>query len=396
LTYAGFYLGRANISVALPAIQSQFGWTRTEVGLIGSAFFWVYALGQLVNGWLGDRVSGRLFAAAGMLASVGLNIALGFSSELAAMVTVWAANGYVQSTGWGPILRVLSHWFPRERRARLSALFAPSFVTGHMASWLLSGWLVSRYTWRTAFWVPALLMAVCALVWTVAIRDHPPVVGMPSQSGPGGTGRRRLSLLGTAVHPRLRWVALACLFMGMAKDGLILWGPSFLIEAVGLQLGGAAATAILIPLFGLMGTFASGWLSARHFQSREAPVAVLMLIGLSIAIGCLGILAPVGKLGPVLVTLGLIGIAGYGANSILLTAVPLGLGDEGIVSSAADLLDFASYVGAGLSGVLAGWLVDRWGWPVVFGYWTLAALAGAAMLLLLMRVGSKRCRTAGD
>ena len=67
LTYSGFYLGRVNISVALPAIQSHFGWVRTEVGLIGSAFFWIYALGQLVNGWLGDRVSGRILAGEGIV-----------------------------------------------------------------------------------------------------------------------------------------------------------------------------------------------------------------------------------------------------------------------------------------------------------------------------------------
>jgi sugar phosphate permease len=119
LTYGGFYLGRVNISVVLPAIQSSFGWARTEVGLIGSAFFWVYALGQLVNGWLGDRVSGRVSVASGMLASVGANFAFGFSGELTSMILVWAANGYVQSMGCGPILRTLSHWFPSERRARL-------------------------------------------------------------------------------------------------------------------------------------------------------------------------------------------------------------------------------------------------------------------------------------
>ncbi len=347
-----------------------------------------------MNGWLGDRVPGRIFVATGMLASVGLNFVFGFSGELTVMISLWAANGYVQSTGWGPILRTLSHWFSTERRPRLSALFAPSFVTEHALSWLLSGWLVSRYTWRTAFWIPPLLMMMCALVWTFSVRDHPHLAALSLQSDSSGARRSPLSLWRTVAHPRLRWAALACLFMGMAKDGLILWGPSFLIENAGLRLGSAAAMAILIPLCGLMGTLASGWLSARHFQSREAPVAALMLVGLSIAIACLGILAPLGRLGPVLIALGLIGTASYGANSILLTAVPLGLGSEGIVSSAAGFLDFASYVGAGLSGALAGWLVDGWGWSIVFGYWAVAALAGAAMLLPLVLVGSREPRTA--
>jgi OPA family glycerol-3-phosphate transporter-like MFS transporter len=180
--------------------------------------------------------------------------------------------------------------------------------------------------------------------------------------------------------------------MGMAKDGMILWGPTFLIEAAGLQLGRAAVMAVLIPLCGLVGTFASGWLSARYFQSREAPIAAMMLVALAVTIASLGILAPLGELGPVLIALGMIGTTSYGANSILLTALPLGLADQGIVSSAAGFLDFASYVGAGLSGVLTGWLVDRWGWPVVFGYWIVAALLGVLMLLPLLSVKSDRRR----
>jgi sugar phosphate permease len=385
VTYGSFYLGRVNISVALPAIQMHFGWGRAEAGLIGSAFFWVYALGQLVNGRLGDLLPGRAFVAVGMLVSVGLNLAFGFSDQLSIMILLWAANGYAQSMGWGPILRTLSYWFPSRRRARLSALFAPSFVTGHIGSWMLSGWLVSAYGWRWAFWVPALCMVLSALVWIVSVRDNPSLVGLPRQGDTARRSRGGLSLWWATRHPKLRWVAVACAFMGMAKDGIILWGPTFLMETAGLQLGRAAVTAVLIPLCGLAGTLAAGWMSGRYFRSREAPVAALMLAFLAVGIVALRVLAPLGELGPVLVALGVIGAASYGANSILLTALPLGLGNEGMVSSSAGFLDFASYVGGGLSGALTGWLIDGWGWPAAFGFWLGAALAGAAALLPILR-----------
>jgi sugar phosphate permease len=59
ITYASFYLGRVNLAVALPALQDQFGWAKAQAGLIDSAFFWAYAVGQLVNGAFGDRVNVR-------------------------------------------------------------------------------------------------------------------------------------------------------------------------------------------------------------------------------------------------------------------------------------------------------------------------------------------------
>ena len=123
LTYAGFYLGRVNLAVALPALQNHFGWTRSEAGLIGSAFFWLYAIGQLINGALGDRWNPRYFVAAGLIASALMNLAFGFSNALPLFILIWGANGYVQSTGWGPIMRTLSNWFPARERGRVTAIF---------------------------------------------------------------------------------------------------------------------------------------------------------------------------------------------------------------------------------------------------------------------------------
>ena len=44
VAYASLYLGRVNLAMALPVIQSDLGWTTAEVGLVGGVFFWVYAL----------------------------------------------------------------------------------------------------------------------------------------------------------------------------------------------------------------------------------------------------------------------------------------------------------------------------------------------------------------
>ena len=70
----------------------------------------------------------------------------------------------------------------------------------------------------------------------------------------------------------------------------------------------------------------------------------------------------------------------YGINSLLLTSLPLSFAN---VAAVAGFLDFASYVGGGISGLAAGQLLDGYGWSAVFGYWlaaTVLAAAGGAML----------------
>ena len=74
ITYASFYLLRVNYSVALPLIQDEFGFSRTDVGIVASSLLAAYAIGQFVNGQLGDKFKARRMIAVGLITSATLNI----------------------------------------------------------------------------------------------------------------------------------------------------------------------------------------------------------------------------------------------------------------------------------------------------------------------------------
>ena len=62
LTVAGYmiaYMDRVVISVAVPSIQHELGFSLITMGWILSAFRWSYALFQIPGGWLGDRIGPR-------------------------------------------------------------------------------------------------------------------------------------------------------------------------------------------------------------------------------------------------------------------------------------------------------------------------------------------------
>lgn len=120
-TYVLFYLGRVNLAVALPLIESEFGWSTITTGLVSSSFFWVYALGQLINGSLGDRLSTRYFIFFGLLGTALMNFLFGFSKTLTIMALIWGINGIFQSTGWGPIVKTATRWISDEERHTVSA-----------------------------------------------------------------------------------------------------------------------------------------------------------------------------------------------------------------------------------------------------------------------------------
>jgi len=335
----------------------------------------------LVNGTLGQRANARWFVGAGMLISAACNALFGSASWLWPMVILWGINGWVQSMGWGAIIKTIATWFDASRRGRITALFSPCFVLGHFTAWAVGGWLVGRLGWRYAFWLPAIVFGTMGITWLAGIRSTPQEAGFSEQDGnpnhaSPGIGEIVRSML---AHPRLRWAALTCVFASMIKDGLTLWAPTFLVDAMGMPVERAALAASILPLFGLCGSLLAGWLSDRLFRSREGPGIVGM--SLVIAVAMAGFVM-VGNSVPWLAValLGVCGAAIYGINSLLLTSVPLSFGHVGAV---AGFLDFCSYAGGGISALVVGQLLDWQSWRAVFLYWlaaTLVAAGGGAVL----------------
>lgn len=152
VTYTSFYLCRVNISIALPGIMQEFGLTKTNMGIVLSSLFVLYAIGQFVNGQLGDRLNSRRIITVGLLSSAVLNIFFGLAGGiLGLMVILWGLNGYVQSMGWGPTVKAMANWFPHTVRGRISGRLGTSYIIGGALSWLLAGTIIKHYNWRFTF-----------------------------------------------------------------------------------------------------------------------------------------------------------------------------------------------------------------------------------------------------
>ncbi|HOI11995.1 MAG TPA: MFS transporter, partial [Myxococcota bacterium] len=93
--YASYYLCRLNFAVAQPLILEEFPtWTAAQVGLIPSVYAAVYAVGQFVNGQLGERLGARRMMTAAMAIAFLSNLLFSMTSSYPVMLLLWGINGY--------------------------------------------------------------------------------------------------------------------------------------------------------------------------------------------------------------------------------------------------------------------------------------------------------------
>lgn len=388
LTYGMLYLGRANLAVALPLIEVQFGWTTISTGLVSSAFFGVYAIGQLINGSLGDHLSTRYFVFVGLLGTALMNFLFGFSGSLVMMSLVWGANGIFQSTGWGPIVKTASHWVTPEQRNKVSAILGTSFVLGALASWVLAGWIIETYhRWELAFGIPALILFVHAWVWVIFIRDNPAQAGFTIEGIPTKQPKTHLTL-GECVRntvdflrqPHLLLLALTTIFQGMIKDGINLWMPTLLMQTQNLSIGNAVSYSLIVPFLGFVGVLAASWLNEFLGGDDRRSVIILFAVGSVIAFGVSWSFAKASALS-LSILIGLCSLVINGINVLLLSSIPLRFANSGKSSTLAGYLDFASYVGSGTMTIITGFVANYWSWESVATIWAvLFVLGGLSMV----------------
>ena len=392
LAYACAYLCRVNMSIAIPSISQTLGYSKTSLGLVGSSFFWAYGIGQLINGYIGDRISGRIFVFFGLLISSLINIFFGLAPTLVAMVFLWLFNGYFQSMLWGPIVRILSRWFPREENTRVSVGISTSMVGGFLISWGLLGQVLSNVHWSWFFLIPGIIVAIYAFVWVLLIRPEPfcrdyvepslelSNTDIPEDSRVDAGGKRDTSFIGFIIENRLWIIAISCVTQGIVKEGITLWGPSYLMETQGLDLGSTTTYVLLIPLMNFAGILFSGRLNKKFRYNHD--LAIMTLLGAS-ALAVLGLFL-LGRYSVLLgvMLLGSCSACMYGANTLLMSVIPMGYAKINKTSAAAGFLNFSNYMGAGMSGVVTGAMSDYWGWNGILLVWIFYTLLGTGVLWL--------------
>jgi len=375
ITYAGFYLGRVNFAVAIPGIMAEMNLSRAALGAVGLALFWAYAIGQFINGYLGDRIRPTILIGIGLGVSIFVNIMFGWRAyDLTIMIVLWAINGYFQAMGWGPSLKILNNWVLPHKYGGMASLLSTSYILGGAISTALAGAVIGALGWRYAFIVPAGVMIVLLLHYALRIKEKPSEVGLPRMT----SWADPMPLLKLFRRYFLSMcITLFCI--NIVRYGFLTWGITYLFEQ-GIGISKAAFSLVAFPIAGAIGAMTCGWLSDRVFRGRRFPLLWILLTCTVIFIAFYRWvdLAPASAF----ILLMCIGYMIFGSHSLTIAVAPLDIGQAINTSTVTGFIDGCGYIGAGITAWLTGLLVDHFGWDWGFCFWGMAAGLAAIVALL--------------
>ena len=392
LTYGSFYFCRNNLGVALPGIQAELGYTKSQLGTVLMALKLAYGLGQFINGQMAEHWPPRKLLAAGLLASAALNVLFGWATALYFLTFVWACNGYVQALGWPSSMRVAANWFPARQRGRAIGIIGTGYQLCGALTFVVAGWAAQKFGWRGALYVPALLVALSALQMLLFLKDSPDTpqtIGQTAPSSVGPTHSLRENLAVTLTNPGLWLVAFALCLLDACRYGFTDWGVTHLMEVQNASVSSAAFKYAVLPFGGIAGAYLAGWATDRFFDGRRAPVICGLLVTLSLLTLAYNRVIHWG-LGVSVVTLFCIGFCIFGPQVLLVGTLPVDLARRDTAAAAAGFVNFMGYMGAAAGDKLTGHIAQDYGWHFAVRFWAACAFLGALIIACLWNAGKRQ------
>lgn len=380
--YLAVYLARNVLGVVTPAMQTQ-GFTKDDIGIASSIFFYTYAVGQLVNGAIGDKIKAKYMMGFG-LALAGISNILferfiswneSFAQIPALAYVAYGATGFFLSMVYGPMTKVVSEntEMPYTTRCSLGYTFAAYF--GSPAA----GILATIFVWQKVFTVSSVMLIAMAaalmISFTVFERRGIIVYNRFDKDKTERTEGRIKQLFSRQIVK----FSIVSILTGIVRTSVIFWLPTYFIERLELSYDSATITFTVASLVISFASFIVIFIYEKIGHNLDKTLLLMFVSSAIFFFATYFVKIP--YVNVVLIVLAI--MASNGAATMLWSRYCPSLRDTEIVSGVTGFLDFLSYVAAATANIVFPYLIEQraWPWESVLLIWLSLMLVGIAISL---------------
>src|SRR5688572_12609534 len=278
------YADRQAIFSVFPLLEREMGLSPVQLGLLGSAFAWVYGLGAPFAGMVVDRISRKTAIIGGLHAWSIICLATAFSRNFRHLFLFRAAEGLGETFYFPASMSLIADYHGRDTRSRAMGLHQTSVYVGTIGGGFFAGLIGQYYGWRLSFVVFGALGILLGFVLQSFLREprrgasEAVIPGASTAAATAPTGARDFFRLLTGT-PTLLCLMGAFMCANFVAVVLLSWMPKFLYDRflMSLAMSGLTAT-VFVQLASMAAAQLGGWLAdTLRRRTPRGRLAVQMI-----------------------------------------------------------------------------------------------------------------------
>lgn len=376
MLYCASYFIRTCYAATIAPLAEEGIYSKGEIGLIGTAFFICYGVGQLISGLIGDKINPFFMVIFGSMLGAVCCFLMPAAGSLGVLIGVWAANGLFQSMLWSPILRVFSETIDESLSKKAILNIALSLPVGTVLAYLMSSMIIKYLNWKYVFIFEGSVVVIAVLFAGFAIfcseKDIEKVPVIQKQNAEAHNNVNKKGLAAVAVSSGLLFIMILSFLHGMMREGITNWVPAMISEVYGVSTSFSVFVTIALPIFNAFGAYL---VTPLYKKLGENEMKTAGVTGFAALVPLL-IMLFMNKL-PVYVIIVLLAVTTsvmYALNYLIISLVPVRFSKFGFTSGIRGILNSGAHIGCALSSYGFGAISEKAGWSAVIIVWIVSSV----------------------
>ncbi len=400
LLYFTSYMTRLDFNAVLADMIATTPLTKSQGGMIGTALFITYGLGQIVIGFLGDRIRPNLIIMCGLTVTAVCNAVFPLCDHIAFYISIWGLNGFAQAMFWPPLIRILADRFDKRDYSTALVWICAAANAATVLLYLIVPLFIVTLGWESVFFFMAGFSAIVIPIWGLGITKLTADNAAPADTAADTESERQANDTDKSDNTERKklsakdfWKVLLCCNMpcifiaialhGFLKDGITTWMPTYLDETFGLGTSVSILVNIALPIFGIIAVALAAVLMIKLFRNEMTASAAYFAVSAATLLLLFFFADKHASLSIILsaMTVGCM----HGINLMLVSDVPALFVKYGKISTVSGLTNASTYIGSALSSYLIALLAEKIGWQYSILMWFAIAAVGTLLCCVMIK-----------
>ncbi len=374
--YCVSYITRINFAAVIQEVITSTGFERSALSAVLVCLSVSYGIGQIVNGRLGDKIKPQDLIFIGLCTAALMNLLFPFcAASIPAMCVLWTVNGFAQAMMWPPMVKIMVASMDDATYASSVIKVSYGSSVGTILVYLTAPVVIRFFSWQVIMIASAVIGAVSAVLWFF-LKDR----CYAGDTAATVRQNAKFKMPRRSVLPFIL-IAIGVILMGMIRDGVTSWMPTYLTENFGFDNSKSIFLTVLLAIFTMISYSAAGALHKKFFRN-ELTCATAVYAFSAVCALVLFALFDVGFAAISVLMMALITSGMHGVSLMLTSHIPKRFLKYGNVSTMSGLVNSFTYIGSAIATYGVARVSETQGWKPTVAVWLGILVLGALLCFL--------------